>query len=726
MINFAVAFAVLAHVSFWGAGLAILAMPNPWRRFWPVLVITAGFALQSAVVWIGAYAGLHGTNRYAWLSEVIPVALLVFGLWRIGLRRARIDFGRFGLVWGAVLVALAVLVLPLAIASHGLTTISLGSCDAADYAAGARVFMEYARSDRSGFLGLTDVVRVMSVDNFFDFWLRLNHFTPSALMALNGSILDCAPHELASALTMVVMAGTIPVVFWMARAVFGYTAAASIGIAALFGMCPIPWYSVAQVSPAPLLASQAIALLNWAGIALWRGRLTWRRGFQFGGVLAIGYSLVLGSYNFILVVSLVPCVAYAGMATLQDGLWPRFMRWLAMVLMPLVICGLFFWARVAGLIERFTLFQTYDFGWHIPVLSPEGWLGMVRGGTLLPWWGPLRWLLAAAILVGLGWAAIRAIWAGQRRFWIVVAATVPVLIGYAFLEVRGARLHTNASYDAFKLFTVFFPLLLPAFCWWLTLRWSTRLVQWFAVAGAAIVVFAFNLLACVMGIVQLSRPPLMVSGPLREVRQIESMADVASVNMLVPDMWSRLWANEFLLRKPQYFRTHTYEGRLNTPLRGEWDLLSGVLHVDLGEPGTRVVNQRYSLVDTRAPNFVRAFLDDGWYGLEHLADGPGWRWTKQDAVIRVENPHEHPITVVVTLDGRGYGERELGVVVHGGVPTAYAHLGAKRSTVVFPALTVPPGESRLVLHSPQPAERPPADARSLSVCVFSLTVSPQP
>ena len=47
--------------------------------------------------------------------------------------------------------------------------------------------MEFAKYDREGFLGLTEVVRVASVDNFFDYWLRLNHFTPSALIALNGS-----------------------------------------------------------------------------------------------------------------------------------------------------------------------------------------------------------------------------------------------------------------------------------------------------------------------------------------------------------------------------------------------------------------------------------------------------------------------------------------------------------------------------------------------------------
>jgi hypothetical protein len=222
------------------------------------------------------------------------------------------DLSRFGVVWAAVGGCLALLVLPLLLASPGLTTISLGSCDAADYAAGARVLMEFAASSREGFLGLTEVVRVMSVDNFFDYWLRLNHFTPSALLALNGAVLACAPHELVSLLSMVLVAGGLPVVFWVARAVIGYSGGVSVIVAALYGINPILWYAVAHVSPGQLLAAPAVALLTWAGVALWRGRLTWRRGARLAPVLAIGYWLVLGSYNFFILVCLVPAFAYAG------------------------------------------------------------------------------------------------------------------------------------------------------------------------------------------------------------------------------------------------------------------------------------------------------------------------------------------------------------------------------------------------------------------------------
>ena len=241
MIFFVVTFAALLHVLFWGAGMAVWAMPRPWRRFWPVLALPAGFALQSLVVWIGAYANLHGTNSYAWLSEVVPVAMLGVALVRRGAGHVLTDVSRFGVLAAVVAGCLALIVLPMAITSRGLTTISLGSCDAADYAGGARVLMEFAHGDRGGFLGLTDVVRVASVDDFFDYWLRLNYFTPAAVIALNGSILNCAPHELTGLMTAVLLAASIPVAFWIARAVVGDTSGARLASATLEGLSPLGW-----------------------------------------------------------------------------------------------------------------------------------------------------------------------------------------------------------------------------------------------------------------------------------------------------------------------------------------------------------------------------------------------------------------------------------------------------------------------------------------------------
>ena len=198
------------------------------------------------------------------------------------------------------------------------------------------------------------------------------------------------------------------------------------------------------------------------------------------------------------------------------------------------------------------------------------------------------------------------------------------------MEARGARLGTNASYDAYKLFAVFYPLLLPIFCWWVTLRRSGKLHEWLFVCAIGAVVIGFNLIACGMFVWKMSRPPLMVDGELRQLRKIEEMADVKSVNMLVPDMWSRLWANAFLLRKAQYFLTHTYEGRRNTPLRGEWDLEGGLIAIETaGRCASRSLSPlcaRGHATSRVCPRGICGRLAPA--GEYDPKTGEGWRWSK--------------------------------------------------------------------------------------------------
>lgn len=730
MIHYAVAIALLLHVLFWGAGAALLAMPRPWRRLWPVLIVPLGFALQSAVVWAGAHAGLRGTNAYAVWSELLPLVLLGIALRRHGVRAAWADLGRFGLVGATVGGVLALMVLPVAIASRGLTTISLGSCDAADYAAGARVLMEFARGDREGFLGLTEVVRIGSVDNFFDYWLRLNHFSPSALIAFNGTVLGCAPHELTTLFMAVLLAGTVPLVFWSARAIIGYNGGVSLIVGGLFGISPVMWYALAHVSPGQVLAAQGVVLLTWAGVTLWRGRLTGGRVRKFFAVLAAGYWLILGGYNFFVLLCLVPAVAYSGGLAIWTRAWGRFARWLAWMVAPLLACSAIFNGRVTGLAERFSLLQTYDFGWRIPALTAEGWLGMVQGPDLAAWeFLGVRWILSAAVVGLIAWAFIREMPQRYRGAWTALAMTLPVLAGYWFLQVRGARLGTNASYDAYKVFAVFYPLLLPAFCWWVTLRRSRKLHEWIFVVSVAGFVVGLNLVACGMFVWKMSRPPLIVDGELRELRKIEAMADVKSVNMIFAesDMWSRLWANAFLLRKEQFFLTDTYEARWHTPLRGEWDLVGMGVVVNLPGDARRQITPRFALVNTHHAEFVRAQFGAGWHAEEFdPRGGERWRWTKGEGKIELENPHSDSLMIVCTIDGWSPVDRTVSLRREGGeAVTANAPVRSQRGKILLPPIAVPPGKSTLLLQSNPPPAAVSGDSRLLGISVFRLDVTPR-
>lgn len=731
MAFFTAGFGLLLHFLFWGAGLALLITPRRWQAGWPALCAPAGIALQSAVVWFGALSGVQGAQVYGKWSVALPALLLAAGLWRALADKRRSvwrEITRWQGVGFMMVVVLNVLLIPFAVASKVLTSSSLGSCDAADYSAGARVLLEFAKTDRSGFMGLTEVVELHSVDNFFDHWIRLNHFTPSALVALNAAVFSLQPYELISVMTAVFVTLSLPTVYWLARSTFYYQTWASGWVTAVYGLSPLVWYAVYHVAMSQLLAALAIALLTGGAIAVWREGASWRAGLAWAGVLLVAYWIIMGAYNFIVIVSLVPAVAYAGGQTLWRNDWLRFGRWLILILAPLVIIAAVFTQRTLGLMERFILFQQYDFGWKIPALTPEGWLGMVGSTSLGALPVVARWMFGLLFVGLLVVAVVRATRVGRVSALLACAVTLPILGGYLFLQVRGRVHGTNASYDAYKLMCVFYPGLLAGLAYWLT--WGGSASRWVRafIVLCALTVLGFNGYAAHRFTQRMQSPPLLVDRPLAQLQRLETVPEVTSINLLIGDFWARLWANSFLLRKKQYFPTHTYEGRRNTALKGEWDLLGGVISVRLPNQKEELqLSPPYSLLNTSDPLFLRVKTGEGWYDQEVIARvGARWRWTKGDASLFVENLHSVPLRASLRCSLRSLVDRDLQVWVNGKMMRS-ANVGTQLRMIRIPPIELPPGTSLIELKSSTPpTSLGPRDARKLGFAAYGIEINVRP
>ncbi|PTY05896.1 hypothetical protein DB347_16285 [Opitutaceae bacterium EW11] len=729
MVFFSAAFGLFLQFLLWGAGLALLLTPRRWRVGWPALCAPAGIALQSAVVWFGARTSLPGAQSYASYSLALPGIFLAGGLWKAWIVERRnlwLELKQWQGVGLLSAIVLNALIIPFAVSSRVLTTSSLGSCDAADYAAGARTLLEFSRYDRSGFIGLTEVVRLHSVDNFFDHWIRLNHFTPSALLALNSAVMSARPFELVSVMSAVFVALSLPVVFWFARSTFRYGSVASFWIAAVYGFSPLLWYAVYHVAMSQMLAAIAIALLTGAAIALWNEGASLRTGWKWSGLLFVAFWLILGAYNFIVVVCLVPALAYVGAITLWRGEWRRLSRWFVLVLTPLALAAAVFTQRTLGLVERFVLFQQFDFGWRIPPLTPEGWLGILAKPSLQGFAPGIRWATGALVII----LFVSALLAARRRkgmlALVAFSTTLPILAGYAFLVIRGILRHTNASYDAYKLFCVFYPGMLAGLAFWLSwTRSPNRILRTLSI-GFALVVLGLNALSAHRFIRRMQSPPLIVDRSLADLQKLEERPEITSVNLRIPEFWSRLWANSFLLRKPQYFETYTYEGRRNTELKGDWDLYRGVLQVSTPEspvqPGPPLMRP-LSLVPTHSPFHLTASWGDGWYETELLSRaGRHWRWSKGDASFAIGNPQSESLNVLLRLSVRSLVKRDLSVWLNGR-ELRRVEVGPDLRFVHVPGLSVPPGASKLEFRSSLPPLTPgPEDPRQLGFAVYGVDI----
>ena len=323
--------------------------------------------------------------------------------------------------------------------------------------------------------------------------------------------------------------------------------------------------------------------------------------------------------------------------------------------------------------------------------TPEGWLGLVRNVALDPWPGAVRWVLAVAAAA----AFFGALWWGScggpsAPAMSPSACSVPIVLElWTFLRLAGSRICSHTSYDSYKLMAVFYAGLLPAICYWL--RPNRRRVA-VPLLGLGFLLGAELLTAHRFQTV-MKNPPLIVDRDLADLGRVEGMPRVGSLNMRIPDMWSRLWASQFLLHRRQYFPTHTYEGHINTPLRGSWDMRGGLVTVNLPGADSVRINSQYSLVRVDSPWHIRAQVRRGWHETErHPRSNARWRWTSGNATLELDNPHATALPAVVRLDGRSLVSRDL-QLWNGGRCLGTVRLGVERSDVAFPAVLIPPGRS---------------------------------
>jgi hypothetical protein len=354
---------------------------------------------------------------------------------------------------------------------------------------------------------------------------------------------------------------------------------------------------------------------------------------------------------------------------------------------------LIFWERFNGLIERFSLFHQYNFGWAVPLFSPEALLGMVRDSALNPW--PLLFRVGLSVAVLALWVAgLFGLASRQKpRALAALALVLPVMAGWSLLAAE-SRMRPNASYDAYKLISVFLPGLIAGLLSWLAaVRWRS----WDVKIGAAVLLgfmLAANLVVGGHFRRRMAIPPLRANRNIAELAVLEKDSRFISFNMLIDDYWSRLWANAFLLRRPQYFLTHTYEGRLNTALKGEWDLRDSLLRpIPLAPDDFLQFNVRFFLVRAAAAGLLQMSYGDGWYGEER--SGPKrWRWSDGQGRIVIVNPTGFPVRVQLRMLVQSFLTRDLTIRL-GSQVIATKPLDGTSQVLEFDEFPLPPGQSIL-------------------------------
>jgi len=375
--------------------------------------------------------------------------------------------------------------------------------------------------------------------------------------------------------------------------------------------------------------------------------------------------------------------------------------------------------------ERFRLFEKFDFGWPVPRQWPASWLGAAADVELHAWPGAWGWIASGVVVVAFA-VGLAIVGRRVRAHGLAALALVgPAAAGWAILTWESLT-RANAAYDAFKILSVFLPGLLAGMCVWAGMsrlpmnpfwRWSARI-------GLALLI-VINVWGAFRFVEKMRLPPLRVERVLSDLRRLETLPRITSLNMRIDDFWSRLWANCFLLRKEQYFLTHTYEGRLNTPLKGEWDLSDSLLH---SIPRRAVdylrINELFHVVRVGAPGFLRLEFGDGWHAQEGQY-GNRWRWSRGTAEIEIENPSNRPVEGRLRLRLRGIVDNPLHLRL-AGTDLEIRQIGRAQRDYEWTDVVVPPGRSVLQLRLGGPLGTVEGDLRPLGVSLTLLSFSATP
>ncbi|MGH8016766.1 MAG: hypothetical protein ACREIA_00485 [Opitutaceae bacterium] len=721
MVWFLAAFGLILHVYYWGAALAVWLLPRKLERLWLLFAPLAGLALQTVVVYVaGFFPSLAGTDEYGRAALVIPTALGALWYWRRGRADARLllqSAGRSWPLWLAQAAVLIVLISPIAGSGLPLTSLSLGSCDAADYGAGARVFQEFSSADRTGFLGQAEVVQVGDSKDFRTVWMRLNHFTPAAALALFGSVASLRSYETVTLFSATLPVLIMPVVFLLFRRVMRFNRFGACAGAAAVGASPVFAYAVYHAAAAQMLATLAVTGLTWAAVRGFEVARHWGGLWRWSGVMAAAFVLLLGSYNFFVIAAPAPAAGWVLWRAWRMRAPARLLRWMLWMAGCGIVAGAILPGRVIGIVERFQLFAQYDYGWEIAGLRPDGWMGAVTAPHLLPATGGLLLAACVLLLATAGMWLLR-LWRRDPQVLSVLALAAAPLLGYGILLPEAASTGNNASYDAFKLLGVFLPIVVGALSPWLRAPWQSPAIARAGVVALGAMLVVVNVVSTRGFASPVRLPPLVVSDALADIQSIEDLAEVDAVNLRLERVWPRLWANAFLLKKTQYFAEPTYEGRRPTPLLAGFDLRNDFFQ-RIGPKGLRPIwaSGSYVLIDRRAGRLLAVAFGDGWYSFERH-HGHMWRWGQERSEIRIAPRDGRAVRVAIAFDVRAVRERDLFVEVDGR-EIWRGNIGSSLSRIELPAFAVAPEGSVLAFGSHSPPGPPaPGDPRSLLVAVY--------
>lgn len=604
---------------FAGFGLTVLFCPRGLRKYVlflsPVVgycyLALAGWHLSTfgmEIVFKGIFNGqkyisavnpvssviFRGTDSYAWLILLPPVVFLAGALYRnrVRFREAAGMTDIKGLI-APLAVAISTFILlsvPMFRYGDGLTTVCPGNHDIIDSGIKSRFLQEFSLSDTQGFVGAIN----KDGYSYLKHDILTNRFGTPFAAAFLSSIFSLEAYQFQTLITTLMFFFGMLLFYILVREVFKFDGFPSLLTTALYGLSPVIYYLTYQGFQ-PQIAGMALA----TGFFLIQFHAV-ENSSKFSDFAAyipllafINWGINI-SYAHMLPIIYAPVAAYVVIRAVYDRSFIRaarlISRWTGIQALALMLTSALSLFRMKTLIGNLIAHAGTESGWDMPYFFPDFIMGFNYVDTLpelsvlgyLPFFKPLfsfgkylssstemyiHYAVSAPIVIALGIGLVRVFRKDRRVFLISIACLATVIGGYNFIYFVT---ELSAKYKSFKLASFFLPLVFPVFL--LALRDFRLRAKRFISVSFVLALIVANLISAVVFLGH-SFEGRYVGQELADIKKIEAMPQVDSVNILGFDWWQAMWKGVFLMKKVQYYQNCFYSMSCTDGIiDGKWDL----------------------------------------------------------------------------------------------------------------------------------------------------------
>jgi hypothetical protein len=736
MYFFFYAFLIAALFIFSGIGLTILITPSIFEKYSLYFSPFVGLAYLSYCSWFLFEYSSMGTNHYAKFLLIPPLFFLVLA---IILKKDRIisigfPFNKENLI---LILICGILFLSIAYPYYSRTegisnTISWGNNDIVDYASTSKYLMTSSFTHpaiqspivnpSTSFSGNTPEPHLR-----FPWVLHKYYFSAYLSTAIPSSIFALESYQIQNLVIYLFYIFIIPLIFLISVEIFSYSKNMALFVALLIGLNFNLLYLVYDGFLGQIIGMGFFFCLF---LIMYYPLITHEKFSNMYPYLPLSVLFFYGlcmSYEPLIPFIFISLFIFLFMYSLKNHSKTNIFHSVSYILLTILLTVLISPLAIIHRMEEVFLISKISGGLELPVLYPDGIFGM-NVYSLLSQSTPaiITGALSVAIAIVVIFSFYRMYKDNYQLFCLAFSSVAFVIVVYGYYTVLEALSpsFSGDGYKAYKIMTYFIPILsISALYFFKDLHLSNITRGYNAkkifFCGVFFLLLVGNLCsACVM-ISTSTQQSKRISEDIIGLKRIDSLDNVASINIEENAHWTQMWMYYFLMgNKPLYLKYSTYWDA--TLLKGEWTLKpnSDVIRVTIRNDPF-IINDGFYLEKNVIFN---ATYGEGWYYPESN-NTLQWRWTgayneSSSIILYLTQPQ------LIDLDLTYWSlnpANELTVILDNNTH----QVCNGRNQCRIPAINLTSGSHILTLKTklpPQPAGK--RDARSLGYAFSNITFSP--